>query len=201
MVKKSVNKKLILIVVLFMAILGVQIYLKTVTSQPSRIPELKKFYTVPEFSLVNTSGDSIGLDRFLGKIWIADFIFTRCGGPCPIMTRNMAKLQKSLIGRDVHFMSVTVNPDYDTPEVLANYIKEFEVDTKTWEFLTGTFEAIQSLAVQGFKLSAGDIKDLATHSNRFVLIDKQGIVRGYYEGTSPEGLMALKKDLHKLLIN
>jgi len=198
MLKALVNKRLVFITVLFFVILGVQIYLRNLPAPEVKPAELKKLYTVPEFSLMNSMGDTVSLNRFKGKIWVADFIFTTCGGPCPVMTKNMAGVQKSFKeNADVAFMSVTVHPSYDTPDVMATYAQEFEADVSTWEFLTGPFENIKNLAVQGFKLPADD--NLASHSNRFVLIDRSGIIRGYYDGTLSADVEKLKRDLKSLL--
>lgn len=150
------------------------------------------------FQLTDQNGRPFTADHLKGKIWVADLIFTSCGGICPVMSRNMAALQRSYNLEDrVEFVSVSVNPDTDTPEILQQYAARFQANSKKWHFLTGNIEAIQRLAVEGFKL--GTVENPVFHSAYFVLIDGEGRIRGYYEGTESAGIRKLFRDLAKLL--
>lgn len=163
---------------------------------------------VPEFSLVERSGATVTLDDLNGQIWIADFIFTRCGGTCPIMTRSMARLRDSLNGipelwPPARLVSFTVDPDYDTPEVLDRFAKGHGIEGNQWLFLTGPYEEIQQLALAGFKLpveaTGGSPEEPIIHSQRLVLVDGDARIRGYYDGTDSEAQLELMRDVARLL--
>jgi len=145
---------------------------------------------VQDFALTNQLGQPVTLADLQGKVWLADIIFTRCPGPCPRMTRQMAEIQRSLAGKaSVRLVSLTTDPGYDSPVVLSNYARRFDADPQRWQFLTGTKTAIAGLAIDSLKLtalekSAADRtseEDLFIHSTIFVLVDKQGRLRGIFE--------------------
>lgn len=164
-------------------------------NQPVNLPVLGK---LPEFSLINSRGETITLADFQGKVWAADFIFTTCAGPCPIMTNQMNSIHIDFLKNDaVRQVSISVNPDYDTPEVLSEYADRYNADTEKWQFLTGNYEDIQSLILNGFKM--GDPDEIVFHSTRFALVDRKGQIRGYYSGMEPKDIKKLKKDIKKLL--
>jgi protein SCO1/2 len=147
--------------------------------------------------------DLQGIDRpvkladLKGKVWIADFMFTTCGGICPMMTKNLAQVQRLYDGApDVRMVSISVNPDNDTPEVLKAYAKKYNADTTRWFFLTGPAEDIKKVAVESFKL--GDIKEPIFHSSYFTLVDRQARIRGYYDGTEPDQVKKLSDDIARL---
>lgn len=153
---------------------------------------------LPEFNFTNSRGEFITLADFKGKVWAADFIFTTCAGPCPIMTGQMNTVHKEFLNNDkVRQVSISVNPDYDTPEVLSEYAARYNADTKKWQFLTGDYEDIQNLILNGFKM--GDPDEIIFHSTKFALVDRQGQIRGYYSGTEPKEITKLKEDIRKLL--
>ncbi len=155
---------------------------------------------IKNFSLIDTQGRAFGLKNLKNKVWIADFIFTTCGSICPVMTKNMASLFRSFdLEKDLEFVSITVNPENDSAEVLARYAKEYEADTAQWHFLTGSRDDIKKLSIESFKI--GSIKDPIFHSSKFVLVDKHGIIRGYYEGTDNKEISKLFRDAAKLLKN
>jgi protein SCO1/2 len=154
---------------------------------------------IPAFSLVDQDGDLFTLENVKGNVWLADFIFTTCSGPCPIMTERMGMVQHDLLDIDkLKFVSFTVNPDYDTPEVLKKYAQRFDADVGSWSFVTGKYEQIQELIVEGFKM--GDVEEIVFHSTRFALVDHEGNLRGYYSGTEPAEHEILTRDI-QLLIN
>jgi protein SCO1/2 len=161
--------------------------------------------TVPEFSLTERSGQPFGLNNLRGHIWVVDFIFTNCAGTCPIMTTAMAELQTAIVKQkldDVKFVSITVDPERDTPEVLSRFAEAYHAEVNRWYFLTGDSAAIQQLANKGFWLGAatsgGSENEPIIHSDRFVLVDRQGRIRGYYHGTEETAVAQLLKDIKKL---
>lgn len=161
--------------------------------------------TVPDFTLTERSGQPFGLNDLRGQVWVADFIFTNCAGTCPIMTTAMTEIQKTALAEefdDVKLVSITVDPERDTLEVLQRFANGYGALQGRWYFLTGDGAAIQQLANKGFLLSAatsgGPAEEPIIHSNRFVLVDRQGRIRGYYDGTEEESVAQLLKDLKKL---
>jgi len=161
---------------------------------------------VPEFSLTERSGKKIGLAALRGKIWIADFIYTSCTDTCPLQSAAMAKLQEQWSGKpDLRLVSITVDPARDTPKVLAGYADKFKADTDRWLFLTGEKEQIAQLIQAGFHLSAAPLTEGDTqanvilHSPRFVLVDPEAQIRGYYDSRDGEALKRLKADVANLL--
>ena len=163
---------------------------------------LPSYSTVPPFALVNQDGQPFGSEQLAGKIWIADFIFTTCPGPCPIISTRMSELQKPIAKSDVHFVSFTVDPEKDTPEVLRAYADKLRKEPFRWDFLTGPIEKIASLSRDGFKLgiSEGETPESGpVHSTRFVLVDRRGVIRGYYEALSADGVTKLLADTNHLL--
>ena len=149
---------------------------------------------LPEFTLTNQFGKVIGRDDLADRVWLVDIIFTRCPGPCAAMTRRMAELQ-SLIPSDlpVGFLSLTTDPEFDTPSVLEGYGNRFEADFSRWHFVTGTKADLGRLAADGLKLvgkaKAEELRaspdDLFIHSTVFALVDSQGRLRGVKETMPP----------------
>ena len=166
--------------------------------QPKEENELPIIGQIPSFDLIDQNGESFTLESVKGNVWLADFIFTTCAGPCPIMTERMSTVQHDLIDIDkLKFVSFTVNPDYDTPEVLKKYAKRYDADISTWSFVTGKYEQIQELIANGFKM--GDEEEIVFHSTRFALVDHEGNLRGYYSGTEPMDHENLTRDIHSLV--
>ena len=162
---------------------------------PAGIPELGE---APDFNLIGIDSARVSLDTYAGKVLVVDFIFTTCAGPCPKMTKNMATLhEKFKAETNFRIASVTVDPDYDTPQVLYQYAKSFQADTSQWHFLTGSIEAIENFAVKGLKLP-GDVH-VATHSSYFVLIDPKGQLRGFYNGLKTDEVEKLAGHVQILL--
>ncbi len=161
------------------------------------LPPLPVLGTVPDFALTDTDGKSFSSDRLKGKIWVADFFFSTCAGPCPTMAANMGKIQAHTKDRDdVHLAGFTVYPEHDTPEVLAAYAKKVKADPARWHFLTGPEEDLLYLAVLGFKV--GDEHNLLNHSQKLILVDGDMQIRGYYEGTLDAEVAELMRDLDRL---
>ncbi len=164
-------------------------------------PELPQLYPVPNANLIDETGRAVPLDSLHGDVTIYNFIFTSCTGICPIMTNNMRALTAKIDRKaPVRFVSITVDPTRDTPQVLAAYAKKNRNDPR-WIFLTGHRDEIVKLSVQGFKLSAGDPMpggDQLLHSSKFAVADKTGMIRGYYDsadGKVPEQVAAVVEQL------
>lgn len=156
----------------------------------------------PEFTLIERSSREVKNQELAGKIWIADFVYTSCGGMCPIMTEKMRKLQDKLPA-EIKLVSFSVDPDVDTPAVLTEYARKFGADPNRWLFLTGSKESLFKLSKDGFKLAVDDTGgtelEPITHSSRFVLVDQQGRIRGYYSMEDPAELARIIKDAKSLL--
>jgi len=168
-------------------------------TSPRNIPT---YSAVPDFSLTERSNRPITRKDLGGKVWVADFIFTQCGGICPTMSSNMEKLQERL-PKEVMLVSFSVDPTNDTPEVLTEYAKRYNAEPDRWLFLTGDPEAMQKLSIDGFKLAldptSGTEAEPITHSSRFALVDRQGNIRGYYGMDNPDTLDRIVVDVKNLL--
>jgi len=154
-----------------------------------------QFYgTVPDFQLTDQTNQPFLTSTTLrGKIWIADFIFTNCPGPCPRMSSQMRQVATALHDLpDLRLVSFTVDPARDTPEALAKYAAHYDAQPGVWFFLTGAQPDLQYLAKNVFKLSdvGGDLE----HSTRFVLVDQKSRIRGYYLTSEPEAIQILIAD-------
>jgi protein SCO1/2 len=162
---------------------------------------LPSYGTLPGFDLVNQDAQPFGSKQLAGKIWIADFIFTSCPGPCPIISTRMSELQRPLEKSDVRFVSFSVDPEKDTPPVLRAYADKLRKEPFRWDFLTGSGDAIASISRNGFKLglSDGEADTGPIHSTRFVLVDRKGTIRGYYDALAPDGVTKLLADTNHLL--
>jgi protein SCO1 len=167
---------------------------------------LPVYGTVPDFTLTNQSGRPVTLADLRGRIWVADIIFTTCPGPCAKMTRTMKELQAALPAENDGLVSLTAHPVFDTPEVLQKYAQRFGAQADNWHFLTGPKKDIYDLAIDGLKLAVAEIPpeerkavdDLFIHSTRFVLVDRKGRVRGFFEGDTPESIPKILKAVEQL---
>lgn len=168
--------------------------------------ELDDYGPVPAFTLTNQRGEPVGPDDLHGHAWAANFVFTRCATVCPLLTAKFANLQKRLADvPGLRFVSISVDPEHDTPEVLARYAARYEADPERWWFLTGSLEAIEQTVVKGFKVFMGDPEPNADdpglvdimHGEHVVLVDAQGRIRGYFRADA-EGLQALSDAMRQL---
>ena len=162
-------------------------------------PALPRYGMVPEFRLTAHTGQGFSSAVLNGKVWVADFMFTNCPGPCPRMTTQMRTIQEAFAGRpEIRFVSFTVDPERDTPEVLAAYARRYKADLNTWHFLTGPVETLHQLKRETFLL--GDVNGANfEHSTRFVLVDGDGRIRGFYPTADPSDIDKLVADLNKLI--
>ena len=171
----------------------------TAPGPSTALSELAVHQQLPDFSLTDQRGVPFALSDLQDKVWVADFIFTSCGTICPPMTIEMARLQDEFAAEDLHFVSFSVDPEQDTPEVLFRYADYYGADGDRWSFLTGQKEAIYQLAHDGFSLAVGHRGSEILHSTRFVLIDRNQQVRGYYDSRSQAHLQQLRQDMQTLL--
>ncbi|HEX9272795.1 MAG TPA: SCO family protein [Candidatus Binatia bacterium] len=167
---------------------------------------LQRYGSVPQFSLVERSGKTTTLADLRGSIWIADFIYTTCQDTCPMQTAELAQLQEEWKDRAaLKLVSFSVDPEKDTTTVLSRYAERYKADAQRWLFLTGAKEEISRLVQEGFRLSAvalpgdGNVGSVIMHSPRFVLIDKQAQIRGYYDSRDPQAIQRLKNDVATLI--
>lgn len=159
---------------------------------------LPSYSTVPQFSLTDQTGapfDSAA--KLKDRVWIADFIYTTCPGPCPRMSSQMHQVQTALSGiENVRLVSFTVDPQNDTPPVLNEYAGHFQAEPGKWFFLTGPVATLQHLSKDVFWL--GDVEGNLQHSTRFVLIDQNSRVRGFYLTEEADAIPRLIEDAKKL---
>ena len=168
--------------------------------------ELRALGEVPEFAFLDHTRNVIGLSDLKNRVWIANFVFTRCASTCPLQTAKLTELQNALQEKPywsaVRFLSFTVEPEYDTPEILATYAGDHQA-SKDWHFLTGKRKKIWEFCEDGLKLPVDenglDPKMPILHSPRIVLVDGKGQIRGYYNGLDDASLDQLKNDLEVAL--
>ncbi len=196
------------VIPLFLLVLGFGSACRDALETRAALPKLME---APEFALTNLDGRVISKEDLLGRVWLVDFIFTRCGGPCPLLTRQMRSLQQALAEEEipreegaVKLVSITVDPEYDTPEVLSEYALLWEADTSSWLFLTGPPERTLATVREGFRVTAereGSGSDHADiiHSTSFLLVDRQGWVRRIARPDEPDFIPSLTRDIRQLL--
>ncbi len=164
------------------------------------VEQLPVIRAVPEFSLTDQNGQTVTKDDLRGHIWIADFIFTRCAGPCPLMTARMLEMQKALVKTpEVKLVSVTVDPEYDTSEVLKAYAEANFADPDRWKFLTGDKAVIEKLVTEGFMQHLSEENGEPVHGTMFLIVDGNGMVRSARMLEDPELIPKVLMDTGNLL--
>jgi protein SCO1/2 len=164
------------------------------------VEQLPVIRAVPEFSLTDQNGQTVTKDDLRGHIWIADFIFTRCAGPCPLMTARMLEMQKALVKTpEVKLVSVTVDPAYDTPEVLKAYAEANFANPDRWKFLTGDKAVIEKLVTEGFMQHLSEENGEPVHGTMFLIVDGNGMVRSARMLEDPELIPKVLMDTGNLL--
>jgi protein SCO1/2 len=165
-------------------------------------PALK--LALPAFTLVNERGASFGSADLRGRIWVSDFVFTSCPTVCPKLTRRMAEIQDRTrdLGDSLQLVTFTVDPETDTPERLAAYAATYHADPRRWTFLSGPLSEIEPMVIKGFKQAMGKQETAPGlfsifHGERLVLVDAEGMIRGYYEAND-EGIGDLLRDIDAL---
>ena len=169
------------------------------------LEQLARYGPAPDFSLVERSGRPVSAGDLRGRVWIADFIYTQCRDTCPLQSRAMAALRTDLKSYgDLRSVSISVDPLTDTPALLSRYADRYGADPERWLFLTGELGEIRRIVQDGFRLSAAPVDGhthdpVVFHSTRFVLVDRDGIIRGYYESRDPRALERLRRNARSLL--
>jgi protein SCO1/2 len=248
MKKRSLRQKRVLGALVFVAASGLLVIALSIAIAPNienthavkgqqrnMLLEGRDAWRLPDFTFIERSGKQVTLANLRGKVWIADFIWTRCPDACPLMSAVMARLQAEFADEpELRLVSFSVDPQFDTPAVLASYAAKFGADRDRWLFLTGEKKAIYHVIQKGFKLIVFDPDDAKTshdpelpgrsvpqewlgpavawahgvgehrkkpviHSDRFVLVDRAGRIRGYYRSADSKDLIRLKQDTWKLL--
>jgi protein SCO1/2 len=167
---------------------------------PPPVPLPPVLGTVPQFRLVDQTGAPFGPERLAGRVWIADFVFTRCPDVCPRMTERLVGVQRAL-GDRADLVSVSVDPAYDTPERLTSFARDHGASSPRWHFLTGDSRQIQDAVLRGFQIAfSRDSDDIAsiTHGVHVVLVDVRGRIRGYYDSNDPDAMGRLVADARRL---
>jgi protein SCO1/2 len=173
--------------------LGLTVPIVTRVLRPAP-PSLPVLGTLPAFALTDQEARSYGSDDLRGSVWVAGFIFTRCPTICPAITATMGRMQHRArgLGPQFRLVSFSVDPQYDTPERLAAFAGQHRASPRTWKFLTGSFDQMKQTVVDGLKISMADQapggdQDFASimHGTHFVLVDRDGRIRGYYDSSDP----------------
>lgn len=184
---------------------GLPIYFQNGVDNPFQecpVSDSSQHY-IPEFSFTNQEGQKVGRTEMQGKITIVDFFFTSCPSICPVMSKEMERVNDMF--RDepqVQIMSISIDPEYDTPEILKEYADEHQAIPGKWHFLSGPKDLTYQLARCGFVLPTLDgngVPDDFVHSDKFILIDEEGRIRGYYSGTNREDVDLLMLETKVLL--
>lgn len=170
--------------------------------RPEPLPELG---ALPAFDLIDQHGRSLTREELASGPFVADFIFTRCAGVCPGMTARMGQLDRALPAA-IGLVSFTVDPEHDTPDVLARYARDFGASPR-WRFASGSRAALHRLATEGFRLAAMEVPEGQRHggdgpflhSAKFVLVDAASRIRGYYDSEDRDDLERLAADARRLL--
>jgi protein SCO1/2 len=173
--------------------LGLTVPILTRVLRPAP-PALPVLGTLPAFALTDQESRSFGSADLRGTVWVAGFIFTRCPTICPAITTTMGRMQHRArgLGQDFRLVSFSVDPQYDTPERLAAYASQHRASPRSWKFLTGSFDQVKQTVVDGLKIAMADRapggeQDFASvmHGTHFVLVDRDGRIRGYYDSSDP----------------
>lgn len=167
-------------------------------TQSAADDKLPVLFDAPKFEMTAENGQPFASPALAGKVWVANFIFTNCQGPCPMMTKQIAALEDRVTSEAVQFVSFTVDPERDTPEVLAEYEKRNtadNADAARWRFLTAPGTSYLDIA-EGFRVMAkpADGSHPILHSEKFFLVDGAGKVRGTYTWNDPASIDRLVAD-------
>lgn len=163
------------------------------------------YHSIPDFSFINQDGDTLTQKDVEGKVYVADFFFSTCPTICPLMKTQMLRLYERYKGNDsLMILSHSINPRYDTPEVLKQYKEKLGVQSDQWQFLTGTLTDVYKLAQNSYLTSALEDSSAVDeggfiHSGAFVLIDKDRHIRAIYDGTKEKEVDKLMADIDRLL--
>ncbi|MAP53939.1 SCO family protein [Altibacter sp.] len=176
-------------------------------------PDMAVIGNVPAFSFTDQNGKTITNEDYEGKVYIVEFFFTTCPSICPIMNRNMVKIQNEFYGNpNLGIASFSIDPTYDIPQILKEYAESYGITNPNWHLLTGEKDAIFKLANEGFNLYVGEAPNVEggfEHSGFFALVDQEGKIRSridengnpviYYDGLEEDSIKMLIEDIKKLL--
>ena len=176
---------------------------RPVSSAPEHKDLVNIYHRLPKFSLIDQSGERVAWHDLYGRVWIANFMSARCQDSCAAQNAVMNELQDALRETDnwqnTRLVSISVDPEHDSPDVLSRYAEDHELETSQWHFLTGTRDAVRNLVKDGFKLPVADDPDSSAipllRTDMLVLVDWEGRVRGYYNNFGAEGWRILKRDI------
>lgn len=178
-------------------VMGYSMWRGSERREVSRLPVIR---AVPDFSLTDQDGNTVSKEDLRGKIWIADFIFTRCKGPCPLMTARMLEMQRALVKTpDVKLVSISVDPEFDTPDVLKAYAGANHAEPGRWKFLTGDGAVIKKVVAEGFMQHLDEENGEPVHGTMFLVVDANGMVRSARMLEDPELLPKILMDAGNLL--
>ncbi len=182
-------------------LLGGIVLTRAVFSPPPSAPPLV-YGIVPAFSLTDQQGRALTSADLHGRVWIADFIFTSCAGQCLLMSDQMTGLQRTFHNENgIRFVSFSVDPEHDTPEILSAYAQRHGADAR-WHLVTGDRAAMTALCRDGFRLALGEgvsPREPIAHSVRLVLVDRADRIRGYYDAAEASAMAHLREDARRLL--
>jgi len=167
------------------------------TSACAPTPELPIITPLKPFALKEAFGGEVTPAAMKGKVWVAHLFFTSCPTICPKMMKTVRELGGEVTDKGPYFLSISVDPETDTPDRLKTYALDQKIDRERWKLVTGDEEALRSVATESLKLGTPEEPDL--HSMRLVLIDREGNVRGLYSADDPKAVQRLKEDLKSLL--
>ena len=185
------------------AVLALSLVLASACGDAAEEP-LPEMVPISDFTLTDQDGEDFHTRALHGKVWIADLIFTSCPSICPVMSSQMANLERRIDSDDVRFVSISVDPDVDTPEVLRAYAERFGADTERWVFLTGERSDVSRVVHLSLRLPMGDRMERPDgrydilHTGRFILVDRDMTMRGLYETTRAD-LDRLERDVARLV--
>lgn len=164
------------------------------TDPASKLPN---YGQVPNFRMTDSNSQPFDRKMLSGAVWIVDFIYTNCPAECPRMTSKMHQIAEKVQGEDnVGLLSISVDPDRDTPPVLNQFAQRYGGATPQWHFVTGTPSTVHLLAYTTFHI--GDVIGKMQHSTHFILVDKNGDIRGYYSSFDPDSIASMLKDVNAL---
>ena len=162
-----------------------------------RKSELPELGTIAPFEFTDQTGKSFASSQLKGKVWVADFFFTNCPGPCPRMSNQLRRVQEATANlAAVRLVSITVDPDRDTPAALEAFAKRYQATPGRWTFLTGRKDLIRNLMSESFYLGFADT--MQEHSTRFVLVDQDMKIRGFYDSFAKDSIDKMIEDIREL---
>lgn len=187
----------LLVALFLMPVIAVCVLSVTKSFEEKILPQYGK---VPAFELFERSGERVGSKELQNRVWIASFIFTSCGGQCPIITSRMKTIQSKLrFKENLRLVSISVDPKRDTVKALSAYALKYGADPYKWWFLTGNDKNIQSLVRNGFRLANQEQEGDIIHSEKIVLVDSRGFMRGYYDANDDQQMKQIVRDAKALL--